>query len=220
MQISLNIPLQDTQLFGSQAAHDLLTFLSRHHDERFSISELTDVLEYTRKSVSNAVDTLENNELILTERRAQTRAVMINSNRLTVPGNPYFQLPQAEFRRPTRVGIDRLLEELTNVLGIIVYGSVARGEADRRSDIDIWVLVKENRPANQRAANTVKQDLEAKTFEAGRYEYDIDVEVLEAIPKYEDQIRETLRDGVVIYETDQFQTVRSMIFRGKLKQDS
>jgi len=54
----------------------LLTFLSRHHDERFLISELTDVLEYTRKSVSNAVDTLENNELVFTERRAQTRAVI------------------------------------------------------------------------------------------------------------------------------------------------
>nr|WP_274326211.1 nucleotidyltransferase domain-containing protein [Halosimplex aquaticum] len=30
-----------------------------------------------------------------------------------------------------------------------MFGSVARGEADRRSDIDLWVLVEEDRMTNQ-----------------------------------------------------------------------
>lgn len=36
-----------------------------------------------------------------------------------------------------------------HIAGIVLYGSVARGDADRRSDIDLWVLVEDDRMANQ-----------------------------------------------------------------------
>ena len=102
------------------------------------------------------------------------------------------------------------------MIGIILYGSVARGEADRRSDIDLWVLVEEDRMANQRAANQAKQALEDEVFENGRYEYEIDVEALQAVPKYIVEIREVLSDGIVIHGTEKFQTVRNMVFHGDL----
>jgi predicted nucleotidyltransferase len=50
-------------------------------------------------------------------------------------------------------------DRLESVVGIGLYGSVARGEADRRSDIDLWVFVAEDRLENQRTANHVRQDL-------------------------------------------------------------
>jgi len=109
-----------------------------------------------------------------------------------------------------------LLDELDTVIGIVLYGSVARGEADRRSDIDLWVLVEEDRMANQRAANRVRQDLEDQEFDTGRYAYEIDVEALPAVPNYVDELREILSDGLVVYETEKFDTVQSMVFHGDL----
>jgi len=43
-----------------------------------------------------------------------------------------------------REAIDALVGRLNDILDVLVYGSVARGEADRQSDVDIWVLVRED----------------------------------------------------------------------------
>ncbi|SEM00377.1 hypothetical protein SAMN04488691_11436 [Haloferax larsenii] len=70
--------------------------------------------------------------------------------------------------------------------------------------------------ANQRTANRVRQDLEEQKFETGRYEYDIDVESLPAIPTYTEELREVLRGGLVVSDSEKFETVRKMVFHGEL----
>jgi len=94
--------------------------------------------------------------------------------------------------------------------------SVARGEADRRSDIDLWVLVREDRMGNQRQANQVRQSLEEDTFDGNRYAYEIDVEGLQAIPNYAGELRQIIRDGIAVHRTDEFDTVCNMILHGDL----
>jgi predicted HTH domain antitoxin len=96
------------------------------------------------------------------------------------------------------------------------YGEVELGEADRRSDIDLWVLVEEDRMAAQRTANEVRQGLEAREFDTGRYEYEIDVESLPAVPGYTDELREILSDGLVLHSTGKFETVQGMILHDDL----
>ncbi|WP_433633700.1 nucleotidyltransferase domain-containing protein [Halomicrococcus sp. NG-SE-24] len=216
MRIFLDIPSQNTDLFRSQAVHDLLSFLSRYHTDEFSITELTDAVDYSQPTVSKAIDVLTANDLIVDRREGPTRIVHINRERLSHPADPYLQIPQAEFQGPVRTAVDNLRDRLNNVLGVVLYGSVARGEADRRSDIDLWVLVEEDRMANQRAANRVRQDLEDQEFDTGRYEYEIDVEALPAVPNYIEKLRELLSDGLVVYETEKFDTVQNMIFHGDL----
>ena len=215
-QLLLDIPTKNTDLFRSQTVHDLLSFLSRYHTEEFSITELADAVEYSQPSVSKAVDVLAANDLVVDRRDGNTRLVQINANRLSRPDDPVLQIPQGEFQPPVRDAVDQLLDELDTVIGIVLYGSVARGEADRRSDIDLWVLVEEDRMANQRAANRVRQDLEDQEFDTGRYAYEIDVEALPAVPNYVDELREILSDGLVVYETEKFDTVQSMVFHGDL----
>lgn len=102
------------------------------------------------------------------------------------------------------------------MVGIVLYGSVARGDADRRSDIDLWVLVEDSRMENQRTANHVRQALEDRTFDTGRYAYETDVESLPAVPNYTDELRDTLSDGLVVHDTEKFETVRKMVFHGEL----
>jgi len=216
LQILLDIPAQSGALFGSTATDRVLSFLSRHHTEEFSISDLVEAVDYSQPSVSKAVTVLSENDLVVERREGNTRWVRINLERLHVPTDPYLQIPQSEFHEPVKAVVTELCEELNGVIGIVLYGSVARGEADRRSDVDLWVLVEEDRMANQRAANQIKQALEDEEFENGRYEYDIDVEALQAVPKYIAEIREVLSDGIVIHETEKFQTVQNMVFHGDL----
>lgn len=214
--ISLDIPAQDTGLFKSQAVHDVLSFLSRYHEDEFSITELADAVDYSRPTITKAVDTLVANDLVTDRRDRNTRLTQINRGRLSRPDDPLLEIPQAEFHAPVRTAVEQLHDQLNSVIGIVLYGSVARGTADRRSDIDLWVLVTEDRMANQRTANTVRQDLEAQNFDTGRYAYEIDVEALPAVPNYTEELQEILSDGIVLHDTDKFATVREMVFHGDL----
>jgi len=137
---------------------------------------------------------------------------------LSRPDDPLLEIPQAEFHAPVRTALEQLLDQLDAVIGVVLYGSVARGDADRRSDVDLWVLVTEDRMANQRTANTVRQDLETQEFDTGRYAYEIDVEALPAVPNYTEDLQEILSDGIVLHDTDKFETVREMVFHGGLNE--
>jgi len=104
-----------------------------------------------------------------------------------------------------------LPQALDGVIGIVLYGSVARGEADRRSDIDLWVLTTNDRAPTQREANAIGRDLEDIKFDGDRYAYDIDVEAVQAIPTYTEDIREIVVSGIPIYSTTKFETVEKLL---------
>jgi predicted nucleotidyltransferase len=213
-QITVDIPLRDGRLFKSDAMDDILLFLSRQHSESFSMTDIAGAVDYTRPTVTKAVDVLSNNDLVVEERAGSRRLVGINRDRLLVPDDPVLEIPQSEFHAPVRAAAETLLSELDGVLGIVLYGSVARGEADRRSDVDLWVLVREDRMANQRRANRVRESLEADAFDGNRYAFEIDVEGLPAVPTYEGELQEILRNGIAVHRTDEFDTVRRMVLHG------
>ena len=214
--ISLDIPAQDAGIFNSQAVHDVLSFVARYHTDEFTITELTNAVDYSQPTITRAVDILAENDLVTDRRDGNTRLVRINPERLSRPDDPLLRIPQAEFQAPVRTAVDELVDQLDSVIGIILYGSVARGTADRRSDIDLWVLVEDDRMANQRTANRVRQDLEAQEFDTDRYAYEIDVESLPAVPNYTDDLRDVLGEGLVVYDSEKFETVREMVFHGDL----
>ncbi len=213
-RITIDIPLQDNRLFKGEATDDILLFLTRHHDESFSITDIAEAVGYTRPTITKTVDVLSNNDLVVEERDGPRRLVQIKPGRLTIPDDPYLEIPQSEFHAPVRAATDTILDELDGVLAVVLYGSVARGEADRRSDIDLWVLVREDRIGNQRQANHIRQSIEEDTFDGNRYAFEIDVEGLQAIPNYANELQEILRDGIAIHRTDEFVAVRKMVLHG------
>ena len=214
--ISVDIPAQDADLFKSQAINDILSFLTRYHTAKFSITELTDGVDYSQPTITKAVNILATNDLVIDQRDGNARLVRINPARISRPDDPVLHIPQAEFHAPVRTAVGELVEQLDDVVGIVLYGSVAYGDADRRSDIDLWVLVEEDRMANQRTANRVRQDLENQEFDTGRYAFDIDVESLPAVPNYTKELRDVLSDGLVVSDSEKFETVREMVFHGDL----
>lgn len=215
-KISLDIPTQDASIFKSQAVHDVLSFLSRYHTDEFSITELTNAVDYSQPTITKAVDIVAANNLVIDRRDGNARLVRINPERLSRPDDPVLRIPQAEFHTPVRTAVEMLVEQLDNILGVVLYGSVARGDADRRSDIDLWVLVEDDRMATQRTANRIRQDLEDQEFDTGRYAYEIDVEALPAVPNYTEELRDVLSGGLVVYDSERFETVRKMVFHGEL----
>ncbi|QSW98145.1 nucleotidyltransferase domain-containing protein [Haloterrigena alkaliphila] len=50
-------------------------------------------------------------------------------------------------------------DELDDVKGIVLFGSVARGTADRQSDIDLWVLVGGDHMQQRHNANKLEKRL-------------------------------------------------------------
>lgn len=214
--ISLDIPAPAPGLFKSEAVHDVLAFFARYHTDEFSITELTEAVGYSQPTISKSVDILAHNDLVIDRRDGAARLVRINPERLSRPDDPVLQIPQAKFQAPVRTAIDELVTELEDVLGIVLYGSVVRGDADRRSDIDLWVMVADDRAVNQRVANRVRQDLEAQRFDGDRYAFHIDVEVLSAVPTYIEDLQDVLSGGLVVHGTAKFETVRNMVFHGEL----
>jgi DNA-binding transcriptional ArsR family regulator len=145
VSVSLSIPAKDPGLFKHKATNDILVLLSRHRFEKFTIGELARQTDHTKPTVSRAVDVLSGNGLVEEEPRGNRRLIQINRERLTVPDDPLMQVPQEEFQEPVKAAVEALKDGVDEILGIVLYGSVARGEADRRSDIDLWVLVAEDR---------------------------------------------------------------------------
>ena len=209
--ISLDIPTANPSIFGSHAIDNLLLFLSRNRNEQFTVRALHRNIEDSKSSISRSADLLVENDLLEEEHDGNRRLLTINRARLAVPDDPCLQIPQQAFYEPTKIAVETLEEKLEDPLGIVLYGSVARGEADRKSDIDLWVLVDSDRPAQQRNANDARTSLEDRRFDGDRYSFDIDVEELSSVAAYEDDIADIVRTGITLYETDEFRTVTSML---------
>lgn len=209
--VSLTIPIQEPDLFKHKATSDILLFLTNHRFGDFSLREIANQIGHSHQSVRRAVNVLSSNGLVVDSRESNQRLVQINRRRLSVPDDPILRIPQPEYHKPVKTAVQELRENISDVVGIILYGSVARGEADRRSDIDLWVLTRSGRAESQREANAVARDLEETAFDGDRYAYDIDVEAVQAIPTYTEDIREIIVSGIPVYKTSDFEIVENLL---------
>ena len=211
VSISVPIPASDADLFKSKATNDILLFLTNHRFKQFSMREVADQIGHSQQTVRRAINTLVENGLVVESPESNQRLVQINREQLAIPDDPLLRIPQPEFQKPVKAAVDELTGRLDGVIGIVLYGSVARGEADRRSDIDLWVLTTNDRAPNQREANAVGRDLEDAEFDGNRYAYDIDVEAVQAIPTYTEDIREIVVSGIPIHSTNKFEKVEKLL---------
>lgn len=211
--ISLSIPVGDPDLFKHKATNDILLFLVNHPYSQFSLREVAGQVGGSQQTVRRALNVLIANGLVVESPEGNKRLVQIDRTRLTVPEDPILRIPQVTFHEPVETAVEELETRLGDVVGIVLYGSVARGETDRRSDIDLWVLVREDRAANQREANAIARTLEEKPFDGDRYSYDIDVEAVQAIPTYTEDIREIVVSGIPVSTTEDFETIERLLLQ-------
>lgn len=158
--IELSLPVRDSELFKHGATTHVLNFLGDNPDINVSIRQLSKVAPLSERATREAVNALEENGLVETFHKGNARRVHINRDRLENPSDPICSIPQTEFRTPVRVARHYIEAELEDVQGLILFGSVARGEADRQSDIDLWVLVGGDHMQQRHEANTLAKHLD------------------------------------------------------------
>ncbi|WP_204357344.1 nucleotidyltransferase domain-containing protein [Halogeometricum borinquense] len=112
--------------------------------------------------------------------------------------------------------MDRVVDTVPSVAGVVCFGSVARGEADRVSDIDVFVLVENDDElvTARRTVSDVKRDLEADPIDGQRYGFEVFVESVESARKRGADLQPILKEGVPLYETEALDELTGEPFRG------
>ena len=204
--VGLPIPAPDPDLFRHTATDDLLRVLVDNPYEQFTIRELGRLSDNAAQSVKRAVDVLEANGLVVVESEGNRRLVGIDRTRVTKPDDPVLRIPQSEFHAPVRAALDRIRDELEAVEGVLVFGSVARGRADRQSDIDLWVLAGDR--ADQHRANELTKELGQERFEGDRYEFQILLETPESARGHGDRLEDVFADAITLVDSDALRALK------------
>lgn len=208
--IGLPIPAPDPDLFRHTATNDLLRLLLDNPYEQFTIRELARLTDNAAQSVKRAVDALEANGLLVVAPEGNSKLVGINRDRLSKPDDPVLRIPQRDFHPPVRAALDRLRAELNGIAGVLVFGSVARGRADRQSDIDLWVLARD-RASQQHRANEISKELEQERFDGERYEFQILVESPESARGHGDRLEDVFTDGITLVDSDKLRDLKQEV---------
>ena len=211
ISIELQYPFPGDRVFRYQAMQDVLDVLIDQPYAAYSMSELANLTGANQGTISKAVKLLSELDVIETVQDGRTQQVRINRERLTKP-DPVLSIPQAEFHQPVQVFLQRLQDELDELVGVVLFGSVARGEADRTSDIDLLVIVDEDRTAARRTVQSVVSDLEDQRFDGNRYTYQPLVESTDSVQRIGDQLRPQFDDGITLVGSDQLSELRTEVY--------
>lgn len=210
--LGLPVPVPSRDLFSHGCSAEILALLVDNADSAFGIRELGRVVDASHPSVSSAVDDLAAIGFVETEPAGTKRLVRINRSRLTKPDDPIVQIPQTEFHAPVRELVSRLTDEIGDVRGVVLFGSVARGDADRRSDVDCFVLVDGTQATAQQTADEITSTLSETPFDGNRYKFHVLVESLDSARSYGDRLREIFASGLTLVDSDALTELKEEAF--------
>lgn len=216
MRIEIRLPLPDDQIFRYEAMDDILEITAQSPTDEFTNSELQELTGFGGPSVSKALSLLETLGLVVRRDVGRKTLYRIEETRLCEADDPFLEVPQAEFRKPLRAFVDQVANNVPSTTGVVCFGSVARGEADRVSDIDVFVLVDDDDDlvSTRRTVSDVKRDLEANPIDGQRYEFEIFVESAESARNRGEDLRPILKEGIELHETETLDRVKQDVFRG------
>lgn len=209
--VRLPVPLGDPDAFRHGATADVLHILVDNPDRDFTNRELHRVTGRGLSGVNAAVDTLEALGVITVDRSGRANAVRIDPKMLVKSDDPVTAIPQPEYHAPVREILAHLEERIAENVGVVLFGSVARGTADRTSDIDLFVVVDDKRMQAQREAHAIEQEIADERFDGERYEAHIVVETRESASGH-DQVSDILSEGLTLRDTSALSGVKQEVF--------
>lgn len=213
--VFVSMPLPDYHVFRYQAADDILELLYRNPHKAFTITQLRNITGHGGKSVDNAIKILASLNLIERKQRGRQSLVSITQSQIKKPDDPILEIPQKQFRKPVKSFLeDAMLQQKENLVAVVLFGSVARGEADRASDIDLQVIVEGDLVAARRDLQEVRQEIENRRFDGERYNIQLLVESVESAENYGEKLTTILSEGITLHSTKRFERVREVVFDG------
>ncbi|QAU12187.1 nucleotidyltransferase [Halorubrum sp. BOL3-1] len=215
-RVVLDFPFPEERVFRYQAMQDILHHLVNNPFEEFTQQELASITGADVSSVSRSVTLLEKLGVIAVsgQRPAQ---ITVDADHLQ-RSDPIFSIPQPEFRTPIQSYLDDLenriqaSEEIDELLGTILFGSVARGTADRRSDIDLLVIIDGNLTYGRRIGTSLAREIEDKSFDGHRYEFEVLVETPETAISHGSELSDLFNEGLVLTTSPQLQDLQQDIY--------
>lgn len=212
--VYIEFPLPDERLFRNQAIEDILLLFVRNPHRELTVTDVRSVTGRGGDTVATAIDVLEKADLIETRREGRKKLISANRERFHNPDDPLLSVPQEQFRDPVEAFLDRLDQAETAIVGVILFGSVARGEADRASDIDIQVIVEKDPVTARRELQEIRKQVESQKFDGNRYEIQLLVESVESAKNYGEKLQEIFSEGITLYSTEKLDAVKEAVFDG------
>lgn len=209
--VELEYPFPEERIFRYQAMQDVLSVVVDQPYSEFTISELATLIGGNQATVSKAVKLLSSVGVVETRREGRNQYVGINRDRLNKP-DPILSIPQSEFHEPVRAFLEQLEDEIDRLVGVVLFGSVARGEADRASDVDLLIIVEEDKTSARRAVQSIVRDLQETKFDGNRYTFQPLVESVESARRIGERLREQFDDGITLIGSDQLTEVRKEVY--------
>ena len=209
--VCIPVPIPDPDVFSHNATGAILHLLIDNPAKSFTNRELHRLTEKGLGNVNAAVRALETLELVTVDRDGRANQVKINPAKIISPADRITAIPQDEYHAPVRRAVECLTDRIGTDAGIVLFGSVARGDADRASDIDLFVVVDDDRMAAQRTAHSIEDEFASERFDGDRYEPHIVVETQESAVTH-DQIQAILTEGLTLRETPVLDSVKDEVF--------
>lgn len=216
MGVKVRLPLPDEQVFRYGAMDDILEIAATNPSTKFSNRDLQELTGFGGPSVTKAVSLLEAMGLLIRQDTGAKTLYQINERSLFDADDPFLGIPQAEFREPLKRFVNQVGQELSTDAAILCFGSVARGDADRVSDIDLFVLVGDDEElvTARRAVSEVVRELETEPIDGQRYEFEVFVESPESARRRGEDLQPILQEGIVLSESEAFRRVKGEVFGG------
>lgn len=215
-RVSFDFPFPEERVFRYESMGDVLHHLVNNPHDAFTMASLAEFTGYDESTVYRSVDLLERlGAVSVSDERP--RRVSIDPDHLDCD-DPLLMISQDEFRSPVRAYLDRLSEridheeKIDSLAAVVLFGSVARGEADRASDIDLLVIVEADETRGRRIANSVARDVEDERFEGDRYEFEVLAESVESATRAGDKLEEIFDEGLILRGSDALGSVRAAVY--------
>lgn len=213
VSISIDLPLPEQRVFSSETVSEILELLVNNPYQEFSKSQLQELTGRGWSSIQKGVKILESLKLVNTKFEGKSNLISLNTEKVDKPSDPVFSISQDSFREPVRRFKEKVLGEVDYVAGVLVFGSVARGEADRASDIDILVVVEDELTSARRKVTDIVSELEEEEIEGDRYEFEALVESVETTEKRGERIRNIFSEGLVLHRTKKLEKLKKDVFK-------
>lgn len=209
--IAIDYPLPNERVFRYQAMQDVLALLVEEPYQEFTIGQLAEMVDANQATVSKAVPLLDALGPTQTRTDGRKQYVSIDRDHLTT-SDPILSIPQSEFHKPVRAFVHGVETAIDELVGILLFGSVARGTADRASDIDLLVVVDDDRSAARRTVQSIVSDLEATTFEGDRYTYEALVESTDSAERIGERLQRQFEEGLTLVGSNALSAVRREVY--------
>jgi len=218
-RISFDLPLPDERVFRYASMEDVLHHLVSNPHDGFTMRRLAGLTGYDESTIYRSVDLLEKLGAVTVSDERPSR-VSIDQDHLECDDS-LLLIQQAEFRRPIQAYLDELedrigeAERIDDLVGVVLFGSVARGEADRTSDIDLLVIVTGSKTHGRRVANAVARETEDERFDGDRYDFEVLVETVDSARRVGSRLREIFDEGVTLSRSKALGRVRDSVYRNE-----